>query len=320
MILKAICCSGKTLKGMVDYACDAEKTDGLIGTYGCGERDPVRNMKAVKIAHNKNTGIECAHFVLSPAPDDNVSPGRMLEITRKFASHFKKFQSVFAVHQNTDVIHSHIILNSVGTDGTRFRQYKTQLAELKNFVSNCICPKYGISGITGCVIKTNISSDEDMEFTEDDLNKLTVDTFSLVCNEAYASDCDDDEWHNPFDTGDDDRYDWEYQDDDIFYNERMSTMSYGITNFSANNQPALADCKRIRVFNQFNINAETAEEASKYTKRLLSAIPEYINECDRRCGGKENIDVINNFNVYVDSSPSAEPDYQDDDEEDYFPE
>ncbi|MDY2863659.1 MAG: hypothetical protein SOT68_05610 [Oscillospiraceae bacterium] len=182
-------------------------------------------------------------------------------------------------------------------------------------MSNCICPKYGISGITGCVIRTKIRSDEDMEFTEDDLNKLAVDTFSPICNEGPDS-ADDEEWYNPFETDDDDQYDLEYRDNYVFNNERMSNMSYEITQFSANNLPAMADDKRIRVINQFNIQAATAEEADAYTRKLLSAIPGYINECDRRCGGKENIDIFNNFNVSVGSVPSADQDYQDNDESD----
>ena len=98
MILKAISCKNKTLEECYDYVCDTEKTHGMVGTYGCGNKAPVKNMKSVKIANNKNCGIECAHFVLSPAPYDDVTPKNMLDIARDFAMNFKKHQAVFAVH------------------------------------------------------------------------------------------------------------------------------------------------------------------------------------------------------------------------------
>jgi len=305
MILKAISCTNKTLDECYDYVCDTEKTHGMVGTYGCGNKAHVRNMKSVKIAHNKNCGIECAHFVLSPAPYDNVTPKRMLDISRDFAMHFKKHQAVFAVHQDTDVIHAHILLNSVAFDGTRFRQFKPQLAALKNHVSNCICPKYGISGITGCVIRTDIAADSDMEFSADELSRLSDNANLPICSNFPISYDEDD-----FDTDEQDYYDLcDYDfDDDYDTEERIDIMKNTLAEHSKFNAPTASD-KRIRVYNQFNINANTAKEAKEYTDTLFSAIPAYIKDLDHSCGGKENLDVYNTIDININSSSYIDAEY-----------
>lgn len=79
--------------------------------------------------------------------------------------------------------------------------------------------------------------------------------------------------------------------------ERIDIMKNTLAEYSKFIAPAASD-KRIRVYNQFKINAHTAKEAKEYTDTLFSAIPAYIRDLDRSCGGKENLDVNKQQFVY----------------------
>ena len=314
LILKAVNNTSKSLRECYEYVSDPVKSNNLCDSYGCGSSDPVAAMMAVKRVHNKCGGVQCAHFVLSPAPEDQVSDSMMLEIADDFTRLFKKHQSVFAVHTNTDNIHAHIILNSVGFDGTRFRQYKPQLAEIKNYVSGYICPKYSIVGITGSIIKGHASSDEDMEILTDDFERLIQNSAYLEHEDSIDNgECDfsDDGGYYLCDAGEylsenyekpiiceDDYALCTDKDYPICNNSKKGwfKMKNNEINFFEGKSPSFSN-KRIRVFNNFKVVAESASEAAMYSKELMLYMPNAINQVRSKCG--DNVDIYNSIEVNV---------------------
>ena len=71
-----------------------------------------------------------------------------MKITQEFVSSFleNKYEAIFAVHNNTEKIHSHIIFNAVSfIDGKKYRYEKGDWAKIMQPVLNSLCKKYGLS-------------------------------------------------------------------------------------------------------------------------------------------------------------------------------
>jgi len=72
-----------------------------------------------------------------------------LEITEKFVkAYIPDYESVFAVHDNTDKIHSHIVFNSVDmVRGRKFHAKNTEWEKRLQPIVNQLCEEYGLSTI-----------------------------------------------------------------------------------------------------------------------------------------------------------------------------
>ena len=119
---------GKHLKLSIDYITEGWKTQGgkLVGALNCLPGSVYEQMRETKMLFHKNTGRQGYHIVLSFEKGE-VDPDTALEITGKFASRYlgSKYEVVYAVHDNTEHVHAHIIWNSVSfVDGKKYHYKK----------------------------------------------------------------------------------------------------------------------------------------------------------------------------------------------------
>ena len=136
----------RSLKGIIDYVKDREKTDErLITGVNCVAESALDEFESVKKEFHKTDGRAYYHIVQAFSPDDPLDFDTAHEIGIKFAEHFSGFQCVVVTHMNTAHIHNHIIMNSVSfEDGRKFHQSAQEMRQVKEFV-NDLCREYGLS-------------------------------------------------------------------------------------------------------------------------------------------------------------------------------
>ena len=136
----------RSLKGIIDYVEDREKTDErLITGVNCVAESALDEFESVKKEFHKTDGRAYYHIVQAFSPDDPLDFETAHEIGCKFAEYFEGYQALVVTHMNTAHIHNHIILNSVSfEDGRKFHQSAYEMRQAKEF-SNELCRQYGLS-------------------------------------------------------------------------------------------------------------------------------------------------------------------------------
>ena len=136
----------RSLKGIIDYVEDREKTDErLITGVNCVAESALDEFESVKKEFHKTDGRAYYHIVQAFSPDDPLDFETAHEIGCKFAEYFEGYQALVVTHMNTAHIHNHIILNSVNfEDGRKFHQSAYEMRQAKEF-SNELCRQYGLS-------------------------------------------------------------------------------------------------------------------------------------------------------------------------------
>lgn len=113
-----------TLKKMIDYIANPKKTDDrrLVGSQNCFCRttDEVLNaMIQTKEFYGKTSDNEKDrmgyHFSISWSPEDEeITYEKAMEVTKEFCEEYLNgYECEYAVHNDRDHIHSHIVFNSV---------------------------------------------------------------------------------------------------------------------------------------------------------------------------------------------------------------
>lgn len=150
---------GKHLKNSLKYILNPEKTrmGTLLGgnhvlpdpEYAFQQMLDTKKVMDTRYGYKKMEGRQGYHFVLSFSPKDSVTPEMALEITEKFVkAYIPDYESVFAVHDNTDIIHSHIVFNSVDmVRGRKFHTKNTEWEKRLQPIVNQLCEEYGLSTI-----------------------------------------------------------------------------------------------------------------------------------------------------------------------------
>lgn len=130
-----------SIKGLVKYILKDKTTGEKVRFYGGTYIDlitsekAVQQLKAVKKYFRKLTGRQMYHYILSFS-SDITNPWEVyeigLEVTNTF---FEGYQTMFAVHENTDNLHIHIILNSVSfISGKKWHLTYKEYFSLKNAI------------------------------------------------------------------------------------------------------------------------------------------------------------------------------------------
>lgn len=142
---------GKHLKVALEYIVAREKTQNFkyVAGINCAPETAYEEMKATKKEHNKIDGRQAYHLIISFA-ENEVDAAMAFELTGKFVREYlgNEFEAVYAVHDNTDNIHSHIVFNSVNlATGKKFRYQKGDWAKYIQPIVNRLCEEYGLSTI-----------------------------------------------------------------------------------------------------------------------------------------------------------------------------
>lgn len=143
--------AGKHLKQAVDYIIDAEKTQGgrYVTGINCQPQEAFRQMKMTKLKYGKTDKRQGYHLIIS-FEEKKLEPGLAFEIVGKFVEEFlgSGYEAIYAVHDNTDYTHGHIIFNSVNyLNGRKFRYERGDWAKIIQPITNRLCKKYGLSTI-----------------------------------------------------------------------------------------------------------------------------------------------------------------------------
>lgn len=140
---------GLHLKNALEYVMNPEKTqDGkLVGGVNCMPEYAYEQMRKTKCRFGKEDKRQGYHLILS-FPEGEISPERAYEFSERFVKEYlgEKYEAVFAIHDNTQHVHTHIIFNSVNfLDGRKYRYQKGDWAKEIQLFTNKLCREFGLS-------------------------------------------------------------------------------------------------------------------------------------------------------------------------------
>ncbi|RZT01169.1 relaxase/mobilization nuclease domain-containing protein [Cuneatibacter caecimuris] len=154
---------GKHLKNAINYILNPEKTrEGLLtGSLGCSLQNSYQDMIETKKYFGKTDKRQGYHIILSLPPNEGTAE-QMLEITKRFTEEFLgKYEAVYAVHDDTDHLHGHIVWNSVSCiDGYKYRYERGDWARILQPLTNKLCKEFGLSTLQ---IEDQEEQEEDQE-------------------------------------------------------------------------------------------------------------------------------------------------------------
>ncbi len=142
---------GKHLKVALEYIVAREKTQDfrLVAGINCMPERAYEQMKATKHKFNSIDGRQAYHLIISFV-ENEIDADTAFELTEKFVKEYlgDAYEAVYAVHDNTDNIHSHIVFNSVNRmTGKKFRYQKGDWGKYIQPIVNRLCEEYGLSTI-----------------------------------------------------------------------------------------------------------------------------------------------------------------------------
>ena len=191
------------LQEIFEYITDPAKTDNgkLIAAHGCSCNHPLSDIFRNKKLHNKTSGKQGEHFVLSfPSSGSEKSPADVLNIVSNIAATlYPENISVTAVHTDSRFVHAHVLLDAVNAvTGHKFSQSPSDLNRVKQKTNN-ILKKHDFEIITASandfVDHTDYSKEESFNFLELDESMFITD-YSLDEISKYT---DSDSLYNTID-------------------------------------------------------------------------------------------------------------------------
>lgn len=135
----------------LSYVTNDVKT--LEGVYvGCRNILDIRNatneMMQVKEFHGKLGGRVALHGVISldEAESEKKNAGKLMTLLNDLLEEiFPGYQAVYAVHTNTENLHIHFILNTVGLNGKKIHMDKSFMSKVFDPALNRLAEKYGFT-------------------------------------------------------------------------------------------------------------------------------------------------------------------------------
>lgn len=130
----------------IDYILRPDKAiSGYIGGALVNPIMPAESMKIISEKFGKSDGIQLRHLVVSFLPgelDDVTVVNQIACCTAQFIG--KEYQNVFAVHEDKEHLHFHIVFNSVSyINGYRYKGSREEYYSLYNAIKS-ILENFGI--------------------------------------------------------------------------------------------------------------------------------------------------------------------------------
>lgn len=143
-----------TLKGILDYISDSTVHDNQIlftdALYAINT-NPLYDMMIIKLLNCKTAGVQYKQITLSLNEEESERQTDFICLCQEAAwllYNYTHCQIAYAVHGNTDNLHTHFILNSVSyLDGHKLHLGWQDTAYLKSKI-NALLRRYGFSLIT----------------------------------------------------------------------------------------------------------------------------------------------------------------------------
>lgn len=138
------------LGGVLRYTQQDEKTlwegQRLVSGWNCTAQSVLSEIQLTKERFRKTDGRQYYHFVQSFAAADDLTPQEAHTIALELAQReFPDFEVLVATHIDTDILHSHLIVNSVSfRDGRKLHQSAADLQAHRQ-VNDEICAAHHLS-------------------------------------------------------------------------------------------------------------------------------------------------------------------------------
>lgn len=167
--------AGAQISDSIDYITNSEKCDETLGNsqaqigrelsyvtndvktleglyVGCRHISDIKNatneMMQVKEFHGKLGGRVALHGIISldAAESDKKNAGKLMMLLNDLLEEiFPNNQAVYAVHTNTENLHIHFILNTVGLNGMKIHMDKSFMSKVFEPALNRLAEKYGFT-------------------------------------------------------------------------------------------------------------------------------------------------------------------------------
>lgn len=140
---------GSHLQVAIDYILKDEKTMNglLVGSVNCIKDSAYECMKETKRLYGKMDKRQGYHLIIS-FEEKECDEDTAMKVIQEFVQEYLEndYEVVYAVHNNTDHIHGHIIWNSVRfTDGYKYHYKKGDWEKDIQSRVDRICEKYNLS-------------------------------------------------------------------------------------------------------------------------------------------------------------------------------
>ncbi len=149
-----IICNGKdkyknedALDREVSYILNNTKTPNhCIGGSGVDMKCAAESMKQVRRKFNKVGKTQLRHSIITFDKNEATNPHMVKRIADKISFEIgKTYQNVYAVHENTENLHIHLVMNTVShIDGHRYygsrREFHNDLCMMQNVVQEFNVP------------------------------------------------------------------------------------------------------------------------------------------------------------------------------------
>ncbi len=124
------------LADRLQYVMNPFKTNGYFGSICVNAEDAYAQMIYVKQFYQKINGRQFIHFSVSLEKFNDMDLNKVWNIAYDIGMWFgEKYQVVFGIHQDTDNIHIHYIVNSVSyKDGRKLTMELNDLERFKKYV------------------------------------------------------------------------------------------------------------------------------------------------------------------------------------------
>jgi len=139
----------KTLNNEVAYISNDIRTvkGAYIAYKYILDEDAVSNeMMAIKAFYGKENGRSALHGIISleKYESDIKNAGNLMRLCSEFLDNiFPNHQAIYAIHTNTDHMHVHFVINTVGLDGKKLHMDKTFMKKIFQPSLNALAIKYG---------------------------------------------------------------------------------------------------------------------------------------------------------------------------------
>lgn len=153
-ILKPVNTKGKyydtdAKNNVINYITNPQKVIGkFIGSKGLHSNSFSEEMMDTSKQFGKDTGVQLRHFVVAFEEDEVNNPAVAFAIGDKICDVFDgEYQTVFAVHEDTENLHLHIVVNSTSfVDGHRYKGTRQEFYHMKNHI-NYILEEHNIAPV-----------------------------------------------------------------------------------------------------------------------------------------------------------------------------
>ena len=137
------------LKNALEYIQNPEKTEErvLVGSINCLPETAFEQMMDTKVTYGKTDKRQGFHIMISFVPGE-ATEEQAFDIVGRFAREYlgDKYEAVYAVHNDKEHMHGHIVFNSVSFEiGAKYDYRKGEWKRRMQPLTNKLCAEHGLN-------------------------------------------------------------------------------------------------------------------------------------------------------------------------------